>query len=421
MKQTFHFTARIITVSVLFAVLFSYAMFQGGFVSWFLFYSFLPFLIYMTALTFYRLDNWEVNRYLSKRAATAGETLQVEIKIDRRFPFPLYYCVVEEYFPQSLMNKDLHLEKYKYMDDPAQMNEFRQVKKISFPWFKRHISCRYELEKVPRGEHHLKALRVKTADFFGFIKKEYVYMLDHQFLVFPYQRKVKLTEKAYSFEQGASPSFKLNEKNTNVVSGVREYVPGDRFSWIDWKNTAKSNQMMTKEFEQEKSVDMLLVLNGVHNDKTSPLSFEGAVEFSASLLEELHKKSSQLAFMTLGDGKRYFPFQQDYQHKDKIHRHLAEIKAIGRTSFAEQLERERFQLPSGIVLLIVSHELNPQLLETITRLTQKSKRLVFFYVRPQSQLDFEDHKLIKKMSSNKIVVNVLTEEELTKREFEVNT
>ncbi|MFG6150041.1 DUF58 domain-containing protein [Halobacillus sp. B23F22_1] len=421
MRQTFHFTARIIIVSVLFLVLFSYAMFQGGFVSWFLFYSFLPFLIYMTALTFYRLDKWEVVRHLSKRVATAGETVQVEVKINRRFPFPIYYCVVEEYFPESLMSEDYHLEKYRYMDKGILNEERRHVKKISFPWFKRHMSYQYELQGVPRGEHHLSALRVKTGDFFGFIKKEYVYNLDHQFLVFPYQRPVRLTEKAYSFEQGASPSFKLNEKNTTIVSGVREYVPGDRFSWIDWKNTAKSNQMMTKEFEQEKSVDILLVLNAVHCEKASPLSFEGAVEFSASLLKEMHKNSSQLAFMTLGDGKRYFPFQQDYKHKEKINHHLAKIKAIRRTSFAKQLERERSQFPSGIVVLIVSHQLNPLVLESLTRIAQKSKRVVFFYVKPQKQLDFQDRKLIKKLSNNRIVVNVITEEELTQREFEVNT
>ncbi|WP_431800914.1 DUF58 domain-containing protein [Halobacillus andaensis] len=421
MRQTFHFTARLITVSLLFAVLFSYAMFQGGFVSWFLFYSFLPFLLYMTALTFYRLDKWEVTRHLSKRAATAGETIDVKITIDRRFPFPMYYCVIEEYLPKSLMYRDIHIEKYRHMGDFSATREMRQVKRISFPWFKRRISYRYQLEKVPRGEHHLKALRVKTGDFFGFIKKEYIYDLDEQFLVFPYHRPVKLTEKAYSFEQGASPSFKLNEKNTNVVSGVREYVPGDRFSWIDWKNTAKSNQMMTKEFEQEKSVDMMLILNGVHSSSTTPLSFEGAVEFSASLLEELHKKSSQLAFMTLGDHKRYYSFQQDYQHKDQIHRHLAGIKDIGQTSFAKQVEQERSQIPSGIVLLFVSHQLDHQLVETMTRLAQKSKKLVFFFVRSKDLMDFEDHKLIKKLSNNKVIVNLLTEEELTKPEFEVIT
>ncbi|WP_390217396.1 DUF58 domain-containing protein [Halobacillus seohaensis] len=367
------------------------------------------------------MDRWEVKRSLSKRVATAGETIDVDIEIDRKFPFPMYYCVVEEYFPKSLMKKDLHFEKYREMDHSGALEEVRDIKKISFPWFKRHMKYHYQLEKLPRGAHDIKALRVKTGDFFGFIKKEYVYQLDNRLLVFPCQRRVNLTEKAYSIEQGASPSFKLNEKNTNVVSGVREYVPGDRFSWIDWKTTAKSNQMMTKEFEQEKSVDMILILNAVYQEKSKPLSFEGAVEFSASLLEELNKKSSQLAFMTLGDSRRYFPSQKDKQYKAMIQQHLAQIEPIGKSPFAYQLERERLQLPTGMVVFIVSHHLDVQVLESMTRIAQKSKRVIFFYVKPAKQLEFNDHKLMKKLTSSGVAVNLLSEDELVQQEFEVNT
>ncbi|WP_079525798.1 DUF58 domain-containing protein [Halobacillus hunanensis] len=421
MKQSVRFTGRLVVILLIFAVLFSYAMFQGGFVSWFLFYSFLPFLLYMTGLTFYSMDNWEVDRHFSKRVASAGETIHVDVVIRRKFLFPLYYCVIEELFPESLMKRDNHVEKYRNMDNPAGLAQSRQIKKVAFPWFKRTIRYQYEMEELPRGEHHLRALRVKTGDFFGFITKEATYELDNRLVVFPHKRPVKLKESAQSFEQGVSPSFKLNEKNTNVVSGVREYVPGDRFAWIDWKTTAKSNQMMTKEFEQEKSVDMLVILNAVNEPDMNPLSFEGAVEFSASLLEEMHSRSSQLAFMTLGDEKRYFPFQNDYTQRDLIQEHLAKIRPNGKIPFVEQLERELAQNRAGMLLLIVSHHLDAQMVVTLTRLAHKSKRLVFFYVKPQSQIDFQVHKWFKQLKNNGILVNTISEGELTQLEFEVNT
>ncbi|UOQ92000.1 DUF58 domain-containing protein [Halobacillus shinanisalinarum] len=421
MKQSVRFTARLVVIFLIFAVLFSYAMFQGGFVSWFLFYSFLPFLLYMVGLTFYRMDNWKVERRLSKKVTTAGETIHVDVHITRSFLFPMYYCVIEEYIPESLMKRDTHFEKYRNMGKPDDLNKRRQVKKAVFPWFKRTIRYQYVIEEIPRGEHQLRALRVKTGDFFGFITKEVIYQLNNKIIAFPYKRPVRLTERAYSFEQGASPSFKLNEKNTNVVSGVREYVPGDRFSWIDWKTTAKSNQMMTKEFEQEKSVDMLIILNAVYEEDMNPLSFEGSVEFSASLLEEIYNRSSQLAFMTLGDGKRYFPFQQDHAYKDMIQQHLAQIRPRGQTPFAKQLERELSQNLTGMLLLIVSHQLDMHLFTSLIRLAQKSKRVVLFYVKPRSQMEFQDHKLVKQLVSNGIVVNMISEDELTQQEFEVNT
>ncbi|ARI78603.1 DUF58 domain-containing protein [Halobacillus mangrovi] len=421
MRQTFQFAAKLIVVALLFGVLFSYAMFQGGFVSWFLFYAFLPFLLYMLGVLLYPIHDWKIHRDLSKRIATGGETVDVEVTLTRRIPFPIYYCVIEEYLPDSLKKRDDHLEKYRQMDEPEIMEEKRIIKRVIFPWFRKSIHYRYSLDHVPRGEHFLKAVRVKTGDFFGFVKKEHVYMLDNRLLVFPFQRPVKLKERVYSFEQGASPSFKLNEKNTNIVTGVREYMPGDRFAWVDWKTTARKNEMMTKEFEQEKSVDMLVILNAVYHPSMSPVSFEGAVEFSASLLNELHTKSSQMAFMTLGDGRGYFPFQQDYTHKQMIQGHLAKIRPIGRTPFAQQLERERAQIPAGIIAMVVSHQLDAGIQQALVKLSKKSKRLVFFYVRPHKQMTFQDHQVIKQMKNQGILVNVLSEEQLIQREFEVNT
>ena len=421
MRQTLQFTAKLLVVLTLFAVLFSYAMFQGGFVSWFLFYAFLPFLVYMTGVLLYPINDWNVERKLSKRVATGGESVEVDVTLTRRIPFPIYYCVIEEYLPESLKKQDRHLEKFRDMEKANEFQQDRMVKKVMFPWFKRHLRYHYELEKLPRGEHQFKAFRIKTGDFFGFVKKEHVYREEDKLLVFPYKRPVKLRERVYSFEQGASPSFKLNEKNTNVVTGVREYMQGDRFAWVDWKTTAKKNQMMTKEFEQEKSVDMLIILNAVYHPAMNPLSFEGSVEFTASLLEELHKKSSQLAFMTLGDGRAYFPFHQNHSQTHKIQGHLAKIKPLGRVPFSQQLDRERAQIPSGTIALVISHHLDENTEQSLVKLAKKSKRLVFFYVRPREQMSFQDHQHIKLLKNQGIVVQVLSEEQLTRQEFEVST
>ncbi|MYL30037.1 DUF58 domain-containing protein [Halobacillus halophilus] len=421
MRQAFSLAAKGAVVVLLFAALFSYAMFQGGFVSWFLFYAFLPFLLYMIGVLFYPIQKWKVQHQLSKRYALGGETVEVEVTLRRRFPFPIYYCVIEEYLPSSLKKVDEHLDKYKDMTKAEPFYEQRNIKKVVFPWFSRRITYRYELPKVPRGAHTFKAVRVKTGDFFGFVKKEQVYKHTNELLVFPYVRPVKMKDRVYSFEQGTSPSFKLNEKNTNIVTGVREYMPGDRFAWVDWKTTAKKNEMMTKEFEQEKSVEMLMILNTGFHQGMDILSFEGAVEFTASLVKEFDQQSSPLSFMTLGEDRRHFPFHQDPARQQQIQGHLARVRPVGQLSFASQLERERPSVPSGVLLMVVSHQLDRDVQAALMKLAKKSKRLVFFYVRPHERLTFQDHQLIKQLKSRAIVVNLLSEEQMTQKEFEVNT
>lgn len=51
---------------------FSYAMFQGGFVSWFLFYAFLPFVLYAGLLALYPLRSFQASRQMDKTQLHAG-------------------------------------------------------------------------------------------------------------------------------------------------------------------------------------------------------------------------------------------------------------------------------------------------------------------------------------------------------------
>ncbi|MDA6082961.1 hypothetical protein OSJ97_25830, partial [Escherichia coli] len=74
----------------------SYAMFQGGFVSWFLFYSFLPFALYALGLSFYSLNDFKVERILPKTEFNAGEQAVITLRITRRTVFPLLYLIIED-------------------------------------------------------------------------------------------------------------------------------------------------------------------------------------------------------------------------------------------------------------------------------------------------------------------------------------
>src|SRR3954451_6500161 len=81
---------------------FSYAMFEGGFVSWFLFYSFLPFAIYCMSLSFYSLNELEITRILPKSDFNAGETLKVTVKVKRANAFPLFFLLIEDHVNEPL-------------------------------------------------------------------------------------------------------------------------------------------------------------------------------------------------------------------------------------------------------------------------------------------------------------------------------
>ncbi len=127
MRKNLRIIFRSIGVLALMIILFCYAMFQGGFVSWFLFYSFLPIGIYQLLFACYPLRTWQVYREIEQPVRQAGDEIIVKVHMKRRLPFPLLYCTFEENFPQSLMKEDTKKSEISYFPNVWKNDSFPQT------------------------------------------------------------------------------------------------------------------------------------------------------------------------------------------------------------------------------------------------------------------------------------------------------
>lgn len=419
MVSIVRFTGKLIFVVFLILLLFSFAMFQGGFVSWFLFFAFLPIFLYHIGLLFYPIKNWRVTRKISRRIVRAGDRIAVTVKINRSVPYPLYFCICEEVFPTTLQRMDNHSEKYRYMDQPGKLQVNRRIKKMVFPGFRRTIELPYYIEQVPRGEHQLQFIRIRIGDVFGFVKKEHVFKVPEKIVAYPNKRPVLLSESINSFEQGSVSSHALNLKNTNVATGIREYVPGDKFSWIDWKQTAKKNTVITKEFEQEKSTDTMVVLDASLYHGINDLAFEAAIELTTSLLETI-RKQSEVGLLSIGGETVYFPLHNDPGKRDLIQQHLTKVLPSGDHPFSVKLKEEMMKIKSGVNLILVTTHMDDSFQEVIRQAKQRTKRVVVLFVQSSKLISREEHHIIQQLRFEGVVINVLTEKQLVQKMIEVN-
>ncbi|WP_284141342.1 DUF58 domain-containing protein [Virgibacillus sp. LDC-1] len=421
MKDHFRFVGSLVLHIVLIIALFSFAMFQGGFTSWFLFYSFLPISIYHLALLFYPIKRWRVERKQLQHMVRAGGHVPIHVQISRKLPFPLFYCVCEELLPPTLNKLDTRKEKYVYLHQPQKLQVRRRIKKMIFPWFRRQIRLSYELQHIPRGVHQLQAIRISIGDVFGFVKKEHVFLLEDELIAFPNERPLQLAEKLTSFQQGTASSLAFNLKNTNVASGIREYIPGDRFSWIDWKQTAKKNVVMTKEFEQEKSEDTLIVLDGCYHERFNALAFEAAIELTISLIGAIQQKSSQVGLLSITSETVFFPVQHDPTKREGIQQHLTRIEANGERHFAEQLKQELVRIPGTNSLVIVTTNLDHALSSFLQKIKQRKRKVHVFFIDAEVNIRDEQYNAVQQLQLQDIHIHILTEKELLQSPIEVNT
>ncbi|QUF66125.1 DUF58 domain-containing protein [Bacillus atrophaeus] len=326
MKKKLHWLVygwKLLVLLVLTAAVFSYAMFQGGFVSWFLFYAFLPFVLYAGLFSLYPISAMQAVRETDRTQVNAGGTLNIKITLTRRVPFPLMYMVIEDCLPETL-------EKL-YGDQAA-------AKRLVFPWFKRKVTMSYRLSPVPRGEHHLHTVRVRTGDVLGLVEKEAYYEVKHSFLVFPSYQFLHFQPNERHLEEGISSSAPFQMNHSMAAASVREYQPGDRIAALDWKTSARRSQLMTKEFEPSKNKNLFLLM-----DRSPSVSFEEAVSAAASILHSVLKSGTGAGLASAGKERSVFPIQQGEQHFQRLMHHLAVVACDAAAPLSCFMEEELAQ------------------------------------------------------------------------------
>ncbi len=365
-------------LALLFLITFSYAMFQGGFVSWFLFYSFLPFAIYSLLLLFYPLTGMKMTRTISHTELTDGQELTVTIHVERKSHFPLFYLVVEDVLPERL---------FPLAKESSSRYQKRSLA-LLLPMFRKELSFSYSIKSIPRGEYHFKKLRCKTGDMFGFVQHEKSVDHDQSIFVLPSYQEISWVPYNQQLS-GTRPSPRKADLDYSTAVSVRDYVPGDKLSWIDWKATARGSKLVTKQFEQQISQDYMVFLDREVNHygtEESPL-FEKAVRLAASVTNAALKQNAMIGLVSSGKDHSVLSINGGKAQRRRVFHHLARVQANGTTSFDTVVKREAHHFPAGTGVLMISPSLDGAFTSTLKELVARKVQVEFFYVTEHIKLE----------------------------------
>ncbi|MBS8267076.1 DUF58 domain-containing protein [Mesobacillus boroniphilus] len=372
--QKFKEIWKLIVLLFLILITFSYAMFQGGFVSWFLFYSFLPFALYALGLAFYSIKDIKAERVFTKQDYNAGERFKASVVLERNWAFPLFYAIGEEEAGDTLSgNRDL-----------------QKAKTMLFPGFNRVFGFDYSIENLPRGEHTLLGIKLKTGDPLGLIEKEKILPVENKILVYPAYQDMVYRPVAHHFDQGMTASKERVQRDTSMAIGVREYQPGDRFSWINWKATARRNDIMTKEFEQRQSHDVIILM-----DCASDPRFEVVVSFAASVIRAILRKGAQVGLLTLSAERKAFPARGGESQQQQLLYHLAKIQDECPVSFDRVLESESFLAQQNNSIMLITAQLTKDLIEKAAFYNQRNGSVSIFLIKNRQESPTKTEKNLR--------------------------
>ncbi|ENH96753.1 hypothetical protein J416_09084 [Gracilibacillus halophilus YIM-C55.5] len=419
MKAVIKQISKSFQLLLLFGILFAFAMFQGGFVSWFLFYSVTPFLLYMLVINFYPIQKWTVSRDVTTDYVQAGQSVTVTITVKRRIRFPLFFALIEDDLPATLQYQDVGRKKY-YQTDVSSYKRNRIVQRIVYPLMKKHFTYQYHLPHLPRGKHVLSGITIQVGDPFGFVQQKKTFPLEKILMVYPAEREMNFKQQVFRTSEGSSPSMQIDDRLTNVVSGVREYTPGDRFSWIDWKSTARMNKVMTKEFEQEKDTEIAVILPVMGQKQEHVLAFEAAVEWSVSLLQALRSYHQTSSFMTIGQKSKLFHSHELRFHFPVVQNYLATVQLEEKDDVVtDQLGSIPVSAYHAKTIFILC-SLDDGLLQKITQIHEQNHAVLVFFIAIHQTMNQEEQQRIETLKARNISVQMLTEKELAADRWEVS-
>lgn len=157
--------------------------------------------------------------------------------------------------------------------------------------------------------------------------------------------------------------------------GVRDYYPGDPQRYLNWKATARRDRPILNEFEQERVVDVIVLLDArersdVERSSPSPLQGEGqgeghagiereslfeySVEAALALAHYLSVQGNRVGLLIYGDFLNWTWPGYGRRQRERLLRTLAAAEKGDKAVF-EDLERLPTRLlPAGSQLIFVS-------------------------------------------------------------------
>jgi len=394
MKRT-NSVLKFIGLIGLVAASFSFAMFQGGFVSWFLFGSFLPIAFYSILLNFYPITRIDIKRVLDKTEYVNGEMVSVKIHITLPYRIPLVYLFIK--------------------DEVSERSGSRPFSgtTVLFPLFSKERTFTYHHNLLPRGEYTFHKIRIQMGDLLGLTRKEVVVEQLEKIIVYPAYIEMKYDPFKTLFESGMTAAKDLAQRDSTMAISTRTYQSGDRFSWIHWKQTARKNELMTKEFEQWQSQDVLLILVC-----TPSSSFELAVKVTSSIVRSAVKAGTKIGLLSLGMERQYFPVQGGEAQLRTLNEHLATVNDDLHHDFHKLLATEIFLKKFGQTLIFLVSQLRKEDMEKIADIYKRNNEIGIFLIKSRlEKVKPEEATLLAYATGKGMKVKVVHESDFT-RAFE---
>ena len=183
----------------------------------------------------------EASRILPDKFSN-GDKNQIELSITNNYPILIYVEVIDE------------------VPEQFQIRDFKIKESIAS---RKTRSIQYHLKPTERGEYHFGNLNIYACSILNLVAKRFTFNHGTMVPTYPSFKQLKKFEllniNQNSLEYGLKKVRRLG--HSMEFEQIKDYVLGDDLRTINWKATAKRNQLMVNQFQDEKSQPVYSIID----------------------------------------------------------------------------------------------------------------------------------------------------------------
>ena len=258
-----------------------------------------------------------------------------------------------------------------------------------------------------RGRYQLGPIRLSTSDPFGLFPMQRNLTPTSNVVIYPITYDIRQFALPIGILPGGDALRRRTHYITTNASGVRDYAPGDSFSRIHWRSTARRNRLIVKEFELDPLADIWIVpdmsvYGQINSEPTQPKvptipnwmkaeefklpesTEEYTVTTAASLAQYFLRRDRSVGLLAYGQSSEIVQPDRGERQLNRILETLSVLRAQGEVPIQDVLHAESHVFPRGTTVIVVTATTRDAWVTSAQQLARRGLRVVSVLIDPES-------------------------------------
>jgi len=254
-----------------------------------------------------------------------------------------------------------------------------------------------------RGRHQLGPVTLRSGDPFGLFRRQKRLKETLDLTVYPLTYDLQPYIPGSVLQSGGGVVQRRSTNPTTTVGGIRDYVQGDSINRVSWTATARAGRLMVKEFENDPTADVWVVLDlyqpptdghshGARFASDDPLHWlsnelEYRVMLAASLVRRSLALGRSVGLIMNAEQPIVLPPERSDRQYVRILELLAVVSGRDDATLVELLTSLTGRFRKDSILLAVTSIADPNLIALLATMRRRRISSEVHYVDPHMSLD----------------------------------